>query len=50
MLFIPWVIFLSIGIFLLAEKPQEEEKTPEKELGNAIAKYLAKSEKNGSQQ
>lgn len=51
MLFLPWLILLASGIFLLTagESPKEEED-PEKELADAIAKYLAKSKGNASQE
>ncbi len=49
MLFLPWVILLSAGLFLLTEKPKEE-KTPEQELEDAIAKYLAKTKGKDSEQ
>jgi hypothetical protein len=41
MLFLPWVILLSAGLFLLTEKPKEE-KTPEQELEDAITNTLLK--------
>ncbi len=50
MLFLPELLLLSFGLFLvLGEPPKKEEKDPEQELGEAIAKYLAKSKGNGSQ-
>jgi len=50
MLILPELFLLSFGLFLvLGESAKKEEKTPEEDLGDAIAKYLAKSKGDGSQ-
>jgi hypothetical protein len=50
MLFLPWLILLASGIFLLTAGESPKEEDPEKELADAIAKYLAKSKGNASQE
>jgi hypothetical protein len=49
MLFLPELLILSFGLFLVLGEPAKEEKDPEQELGEAIAKYLAKSKEKGSE-
>ncbi len=49
MLILPELLLLSVGLFLVLGEPAKEEKDPEQELGEAIAKYLAKSKRNGSE-
>ncbi len=49
MLILPGLLLLSFGLFLLLGEPAKEEKDPEQELGEAIAKYLAKSKEKDSE-
>jgi len=49
-MFFPWIILLTTGIFLLTAGESPKEEDPEKELADAIAKYLAKSKGNASQE
>lgn len=44
---IPFMLLGSILLFLLLDSPKKEEKkkTPEQELGEAIAKYLSNTGK-----
>ncbi len=49
MLILPGLLLLSFGLFLLLGEPAKEEKDPEQELGEAIAKYLTKTKGNGSE-
>jgi hypothetical protein len=49
MLILPEVLLLSFGLFLLLGEPSKEEKDPEKELEESIAKYLAKTKGNRSE-
>lgn len=50
MFILPELLILSFGLFLvLGEPAKKEEKDPEQELGEAIAKYLTKTKVNGSQ-
>ncbi len=51
MLFLPELLLLLFGLFLVLGEPskKEEEKDPEQELGEAIAKYLTKTKGNGSE-
>jgi hypothetical protein len=50
MTFLPIFVFLAMVLFLIIGEPpkKEEEKSPEQELSDAIAKYLAKAKENGS--
>jgi hypothetical protein len=49
MLILPELLLLSFGLFLLLWEPSKEEKDPEQELEEAIAKYLAKTKGDGSE-
>ncbi len=49
MLILPELLLLSFGLFLGLWEPAKEEKDPEQELGEAIAKYLTKTKGNSSE-
>lgn len=48
MLILPELLLLSFGLFLVLGETAQEEKDPEQELGEAIAKYLTKSKEKDS--